>query len=322
MNNIMYNQNIKESFLSDFPLNTQSTYRRIFIRSMGVEEVLGKDLYDFTKHEIEEVLFDLNPLTPAVSQSNGRIISSYISWWIEKNKSQSINPLNTVGAEWFNKFIDKNKKLYYSYKDIKQIEDFCMNAQDAVIVRLYFEGVAGMDSAEIRNLSKNDIHSDINTLILRDANKTPRAYKVSHDCIKLVNDALAERTYMKRNGLMVEQENVRTFTDLVNNDYVIRNSITRTDLADEAVHSSVIYRRMKMISELMQLPYLTGKNVFRSGIIYYAWQILNEEGVLGKPQYEKIAERFQIKNWYSIKEYCTEEIIFKLYGEVAATISA
>ncbi len=325
MDQLMYNQSIKEEFLSDFPVNTQNTYRRIFIRSQVVEKVLDKDLYNFTRNEIEEILFDLNPLTSSVSQSNGRIISSYISWSINKKlKHSELHPLKSVDSEWFDKFVDKEKKLYFSYKEIVNIQKQCENAQDAVILRLYFEGVSGKDSSEIRNLTVDDIFADTNTLILRDDGKKPREYVVSPECISLVKEAASESTYLKRNGQMVEMDNVRQYTDLVDNKFVIRNSITRTEGFNDAVHSSVIYRRMNMISEILGLPYLTGKNVFRSGMIYEAWKIMEEYkiDILEKPHYEIIARKFGIKNWYSLKEYVNYETITKLYGEVAVTLSA
>jgi integrase len=320
----LYNEEVKEDFLSQkhFSEGTRVVYRRIFEKSRANEEVLNKDLYDFTRQEIEEVLHDLNPLTPPISQSNGRVISSYIIWWIDKNKLNKINPLEAVGAEWFDRFVDKTKKLYFSYKEIKRIVDLCENAQDAVILLSYFEDIGGKDGSEIRNLKITDLDEDLNTVILREKGKTPRVHVISDELKKLIISASKQKTYIKKDGKMIEIDNIRPDIDLVENEYVVRNSLTRTDSLNSPVHSSVIYRRMKTLSESFGFPYLTGKNVLRSGIIYFAWKLLQQEGALGKEQYEKIAEKFRLKNWYTLKDFCNYETIEKLYGEVAATISA
>lgn len=320
----LYNEEVKEQFLSQsqYSDGTRIVYRRIFERSRVNEEILGKDLYDFTRQEIEEVLHDLNPLTPPISQSNGRIISSYIIWWIDKNKLNKINPLEAVGAEWFDRFVDKTKKLYFSYKEIKRISDLCENAQDAVILRMYFEDIGGKDGSEIRNLKITDLNEDYNTLILREKGKSPRVHVISDELKRLIISASKQKTYIKKDGKMIEVDNIRQDIDLVENDYVIRNSMTRTDSLNGPVHSSVLYRRMKTLSESFGFPYLTGKNVMRSGIIYFAYQLLQQDGVLGKEQYEKIADKFRLKSWYTLKDFCNYETIERLYGEIAATISA
>lgn len=320
----LYNQEVKEEFLSQpqYSPGTREVYKRIFERSRVIEEMLNKDLHDFTRQEIEEVLHDLNPLTPPISQSNGRIISSYIIWWIGKEKLNRINPLEAVGAEWFDRFVDKTKKLYFSFREIKRICDICENAQDAAILRMYFEDIGGKDGSEIRNLKIKDLNEETNTLILRENGKTPRIHTISEELKNLIIAAAKQQIYIKKDGKMVESNTIRSDIDLVQNEFVIRNSITKTDSHNSPVHSSVLYRRMKTLSESFGLPYLTGKNVLRSGIIYYASQLLKKDGVLGKEQYENIAEKFRLRNWYTLKDFCNYETIEKLYGEIAATISA
>lgn len=320
----LYNPIVKEEFLSQdhFSIETRDIYRRIFVNSKDSETMLGKDLYDFTREEIEEVLHSLNPLTPAISASNGRIVSSYINWWITSNNLNKINPLNSVGASWFNKFVDKTKKIYFSYKEIKEIMDLSENAQDAVLVGMYFENISGKDGSEIRNLQIGDIDQEKNLVILREDGSSPRVQQISESLKKLMISAYKQNTYIKKNGEMIEVDNIRNYTDLVRNQYIIRNSITRTDSDNSAVHSSLIYRRLKILSESFGYPYLTGKNITRSAMIYYAYQLLQTDHVLGKEQYEKIANKFGLKNWYTLKDFCNLETINKLYNETAATYSA
>jgi integrase len=316
---LYFNENLKNEFLSMYPETTQHVYKRIFVKSASNEVRFGKDLFDFDLELIEDVLTDLDPLTPTVSQTNGRIVSAYITWAIDKGyKKNKINLLKSVEAEYFSKFVDKSKKIYFSYDEIMDAEKFCENAQDSVVIRLLFENVQGKEASEIRNLRNEDgmIDWDNNTLTLVDKDGSKRTVEVSDRAMYLIEEALAETTYYKRNGMMEERDNVREFTDLMDNNYVIRNSITKSKNVNGAVNEWVIYRRVTLIGELLSIPYFTTKNIVRSGMIYMAYQLLKKDGKLEKEQYVQIAERFRIKNWYTLKEYCNLEIIEGLYGDV------
>lgn len=325
--NVMFNEKIKQEFLNTYPSESQPVYKRIFVKSAVNESRFGKDLYDFDLELIEDLLTDLDPLTSSISQSNGRIISAYINWSIDKGyKKNKINLLKSVEADWFERFVDKTKKIYFSAEEIFMVEKFCENAQDRVVIRALFESISGKQGLEIRNLTDEDIDWDNKRVTLYDSpDRNPlysRTIEVSDICLEAFEDALKESTYYKRNGMMEEHDNVRGFTDLMDNNYVVRNSITRTDNYNGAVNEYVVYRRVSMIGELLAIPYFTSKNIFRSGMIYMGYQLLKKHGKLGKEQYLEIAERFRIKNWYSIKEYCNLETIESLYGETNEKINS
>ncbi|ARF70719.1 hypothetical protein B7C51_24920 (plasmid) [Paenibacillus larvae subsp. pulvifaciens] len=316
--NDLYNEKIKEEFLNIYDNEeTKNNYKRIFQISSYTEKATNKDIYDFNMKELESVLYDLDPLTKASSESNGRILTSYISWCISKGYKKGINILKTVDSDWFDKFVDKNKKIYWSYKEIKQIISRCENAQDAAPIRLLFSSVNGKGAAEIRNLKKQDIDSYNNTLRLTDYDGSQRIIKVEEDVIDLCIDALNEKEYVKRNGVMEYRQNVSNVNELFVNDYVFRNSQTRTTNENGPVQSSVIYRRINLIGETLSIPYFTSKNIFRSGMIYLGRKLLEKNGELGNDQYKEIAKEFKINNWYSLKDFVNYDNIYKLYGEIS-----
>jgi integrase len=312
-----YNSAVKESFLSEYMESTQSTYKRIFVNSFETEKALKKDLYDFSKEEIALVLTDMNPSTASSSESNGRMITAYINWCINNGLRNSINPLSAVNSDWFDQFVDKNIQLYFSEDTLNVYESSCQNAQDALCMRLIFEGVNGKQVSEIRNLKRQDVDFENKTLTLTDFDGSIRKIKVFSDkTLELIEEALEVKTYVKRNGLMVEHENVREYTDLANNNYVLRASITATKTLDKPVDKAVVYRRINMIEETLGIPYLNGKNIQRSGMIYMGKLLYESEGKLEKEEYLQIAERFQISKWFVIKEFCNIDSIRKLYGDV------
>jgi integrase len=316
----MFNKSIKEKFLNMYTNeDSKSAYARILNKSEPTEKALNKDLYDFTKEEIEDFLTDLAPLTIAISRSNGSVVASYIDWCINSGyKKSTINPLKMMDYEWFDKFVDKSVQIYFTEREITDIEQSCHNAQDAVIIRLYFEGVSGKDSCEIRFLHKNDVDFNNNVLRLRNEyGVISREITVEEKTIKLIREALGQKTYYKRNGQMEVHEKVKEYTDLVDNGYVLRNSITKTANYNGEVQSSVIYRRLKTISETSGIPFFTGKNILRSGVIYHAKDLLHD-GHFDYDKFAPIAKRYGINNIYSIKSYCNEEIVNDLYGKTEA----
>jgi site-specific recombinase XerD len=322
----LYNEEIKKEYLDTFGDKTAETYKRIFFRSGSLEEKLNKDMGEFNSSEVEKVMTELNPLTVSASRSNFSAIKSYITWAIENgHRSNNINPLTLVPKDWFKQFVDKNVMIYISKHELDQLTDEnhgCKNSQDGVLFQLLFEGV---DIHSICHLMKKDVDYDNNTLTLRDkeGNVIRENYEVSRDCIALLRKAAEEKEYYKRNMEAEILPNQSPITLLVDNDYVIRVGATRNSDPMGAVSPHVIYRRLSTISELFENPYLTSKNIYRSGQIFMGYELYKRDGVLDKDQYIEIAEHYQMPkvkngkyefyNWSSLKEWINMQNISKLY---------
>lgn len=310
----LYNEKIKNDFLNSGLISSQTikNYRRIFSRSSIMEKVLQKDLYDFTLEELEEFLYDLNPTTLDASNVNARIITTYLNWAIVEGYKKEENPLTLVSSKYFSKFVDETIKIYFTDYEINFIEDNCDNSQDAVIFALLFTGVGGKDMSELRNLKKQDVNFETGELLLTDSDGSTRIIIVNDYVLHLIRQALDQREYYKKNGQAEQADNIREFTTLIQSNYVLRNSNTNTDNVG-AVNSNTIYRRIKIISETVGIPYLNGKNVSRSGMIAMAKELLEEEKELGNKQYKKIAERFRVSSMYHLKTFCNIKTINELY---------
>jgi integrase len=183
-----------------------------------------------------------------------------------------------------------------------------VNAQDAIILRLFFEG---LDATEIINLKRQNINGNILTVI--DANSNTRKIKVDETCIDLINEALNETKYYKKNGEVdiLENSNFSNYVDLIKNDYVVRTGITKTNSYKQA-YIGTIYRRMKYINNWYGIP--SSKYIMRSGMLAMAKKLIEEEGKLGKDQYEKIAKRYKFKNMAQLRKIINEELINEIYN--------
>ncbi|MCM3161021.1 site-specific integrase [Metabacillus litoralis] len=291
----IFNEELKLKFLSEYESEkTRSIYNYLFLKSGDLEDVMNIDLSQFNLKQIEKLLKEIKPLTINVARSNGRIISAYINWAVKVGIRNNPNPLKEVGNEWFDQFVDKESKLYLSSEDIDGLEKQLVNAQDAVILYLIFEGVFGEALSELLNLSINDIDFDNNVLFLQDDFSNKRELKVTSQCIRIIRQAMSEKEYHGRNG---EGRTVK----LVDNEFIIRSADTRSTSPGKA-NRHLVYRRITTVSEHFDYPYLTAKSIQKSGMIKMGRDLFIKHGTLGKDQLYEIAKRFNV-NTIKVKEY-------------------
>lgn len=82
-------------------------------------------------------------------------------------------------------------------------------------------------------------------------------------------------------------------------------------------------RRLSVLSELYDMPYLRAKNITRSGMLWVAKQILDRDGILEKPQYIEIVDKFNIsfvtigkttmRSWVPLKQLINIENLNRIY---------
>lgn len=316
LTNFVYHAEFKDQFLATYDNETtRDDYRNTFRKISTLEQQKNKDFYDFSMDEIEQVLRHLTPKTNATAEKYGRTLSAYIEFAKNQNKI-AVNILETIKKNtWFHQFT-KEEKIYYTRDEILGILGRCENYNDTAIVKLLFAGVSGQECVYIRNLKKTDVHIETNQLTLTDEEGDQKSFTLTDDidCMAEVVEAMGEATYVKRNGFMLERENLLSETELFTNDYVFRNSNTNSENANKPIGISVINRRLKTIAETLGLSNLTARNIYRSGIIYEAFKLYCEHGQLTAQMYGDLAKKYGFSHWYSVSRFCTEEVILSLYG--------
>jgi hypothetical protein len=313
----LYNAVIKEKFISKYPPQSQTPYRNAFEKCRDFENQQGRDIYDFHLYEFELLFKQIeNPYLSRL-RTIGRIYTAYINWAITEGLlKHSKNPLAEVKTSWFEQFVRK-AKLFYTDVEILYIENLCKNKQDAVIIRLVFEGVLGQAAAEIRNLKITDVKPQ-NGMLLTDEDGSTREIDVSPRCIQLVEQAFHEKRYYKSNGEMKPTDNVRDYTDLLENEFVIRSSNTGKDKNIGAVDKFVLYRRISTIEKQLGLENFNIKNISRSGMLAFAVHLMKEHyktSELNLGILMDISERFKVNSYNSLRSFITNENVRKLYGD-------
>lgn len=328
-NNSLFNEDIKNEFLTNMIMTgtiseeTSKNYMRIFTITSKYEKELNKDLNQFTLKELERILFDFKANNRNTIESYARIISSYLNWSVSHRLSDK-NPLADLKPNDFEKYLT-NEEVYITDKQLRRYEDHCVNYQDAVIMRLLFMGVGGKQFSEIRNLKKQDVDREHKRLKLTNTLKaddnglpikfTERWIDIDDRTLYLIDGAINQKTYTKKNGEMDnKRNNIRPYTDLVNNDYVIRTSITKTENWHTPVDKFVIYRRIDTIAKSLGLEGFTCKFIQRSGMIYHANQLIQGEK-LSLDDLKIVADRFNITSYHNLKGFLTVENIRKTYPQ-------
>lgn len=331
IDNPLFNAQDKELFIKEMIDSgsisdvTAKSYYRILTNTATIEKQLKKDVSKFDLEELEKILFGFKANNRNTVESYARILSSYLNWSVERGLSKE-NPLANLKPDDFNKYLT-NQEEYFTEKQIRRWEERLENYQDAVILRLLYLGVSGRQLSEIRNLKIGDVDRENKRLKLTNTLKedenglptkfTERYLDIDVDdehTFDLIEGAFKINTYMKRNGEVSEGGESRSIgnLELVRNDFIVRSSITKTDNYSYPVDKFVIYRRVAMISEVFGINDLTTKLIQRSGMIYYANKLIQEEE-LTLDDMKIIADRFNIKSYHNLKGFLTVENIKKTY---------
>jgi len=119
---------------------------------------------------------------------------------------------------------------------------------------------------------------------------------------------------------MQERENIRNYTDLIYSEFVIRSSNTGKNKIVGAVDRNVIYRRISTIEKTYgdmnpsASERLNAKNISRSGMIFYAQDIMRFDNITLRSEIMKrVSKKFNISP-YILGEFITERNISRLYN--------
>jgi integrase len=313
----MYNEEVKTEFMNEYGEGTKKILSRIFKVSRLSEEDLGKDLYSFSREEIRRLGFLYMPKTEYSSKANIQWIHKYIDHCIDMGYKKGLNPLDSVDKEWKEQFVNKSIKKYWTKQEIQKIVNQRVNAQDACTIYLPFLGVRGVANSEILNLTKQDLDSFNNKLHLIDLNGKKRTITVDDLCVKICQQALKEDQYEKKNGNASKDTKSPT-ANLVENFYVIKSSVTRTDHMFEA-EKNIVHRRLANIADEIGEPHFSPMNILYSGMLSMANDLLQQRGKLDDDEYRQICEKFDIDADQSLQrlksEFLNIETIESLYGD-------
>ena len=292
---MFYNPDLKEKFLNQYSKDTARNYYYALRKSRELEEEKGKDLCNFNYEDLDELFYSFRVKSMTAIQSNASIIRKYLDFCIEQGYNETMINI----AEVFDSFLGKNiekyinkvadKKKILSYDEVWELCDMCVNAQDAVVFALLFEGVKGENLKELSNLRVDDVDFENKTLTVdRDGENV---LKISDRTMELIKEAINQEIYSKGNGGEFLSETVRSFEyPLYDSKYVIR--VAGRD-RDEEVQANTIISRIMKVRKWYGNEFVTATNMWLSGMIYELQKIKDTENRdLDIDDYRKVLRRF------------------------------
>lgn len=272
---VLYNRELKMEFAqSQYEESTVPILMFTFQKASEMEFNLNKDIYEFNREEIDELFLNFNCKTKQSIASKFSIIRYYLDFCISKGLVPSMFNIMSafVGDEYYDKYINKvaAETQYIDRKTLDDIIEFCANAQDAVIIKLRYEGLT---VEEMINLRIDDCKTNPITLRDNDGNIT-REFLAEDSTMELIEEAIEQPDYLKGNGEPKPTTKSPTMK-LKKTDYVLRLS---SRSVYEKIDRQVIAQRMRRIFELYDRPFLNVTNVWISGQIEMGKAILKETG--------------------------------------------
>lgn len=298
MNN--YDQELKERFIiRNTNKGTQKNYEFILRKAATSHEIiLKKGVYNFNMEELNSLIGSYSNRSIEMIASNVSCLRNYIAFAIQEGyTSTNINLLDGIGGKKFlEQFLDKNAgdNKYITFKQLIELENQCLNPQDAVIPELLFVGVKGENYHELRNLKITDISED--EIILPD-----RIIPISARTYDLIKDAIEQVDYYRGNGEDLGMSKSKSFK-IKKSEYVVRTGGSKK--SESEINCNTLISRVNRIKYYFNNPYLNITNIWVSGVIHFAKEIMKENNRdLEKEDYEKIGERFGYHptHWTTIK---------------------
>jgi integrase len=324
----LYNEPVKLEFLSQYKREgTIRAMKRIMHHSLSMEKRLNKDLGSFTNEEIDYFIRRiLQPTSVLSAKSNCNVLSLYLKFAQEKNM-RTDNPLD-VNSNEYAKYATENETDLISFSDMNDITMTVLaNANDALIIRLIFEGALGFELSEVANLKESDVDFDNSIITLHDDSEKKevkeRTLKVNRGTMELIRSAIKETVYKKQNGEMDDSNpRIKTEIELLESEYVLRPSTNRTSIGGNSplkCSRATLYSRIRVVREVDALKSVQAKwntkQIQRSGMLWQALKIVQKKGKLERKDYRVIAERFGIPfNWHD-RNVINIETIEKVYGK-------
>ncbi|MDD4779157.1 MAG: hypothetical protein PHT02_00940 [Tissierellia bacterium] len=297
----LYNRELKQRFMTTYEEGTQKSLIFIFNKSAQLEYSLGKDIFEFNREELDDLFLLFNSTSKQSVASRFSIIGKYIDFAIEQGFLKTgINLVkNLSGEEYYNKYISKiaERRKILDTKQFDNLEDFCVNDQDAAAIAIIREGARGRQEAEneleeLVNLKIEDCNFDTNEVILTRNNGKTRIIAVSDKTMEALKDANAQEIYIRKNGEIDDwtKEKKNNKMNLHKTGYIFKPT-AKSDFGQ--ITAKALVQRISMIKQLYGNPFITVTNLWLSGMAEYGRKIKTEKGrELEKEDYKEICRRF------------------------------
>ena len=287
----MYNNNIKEEYLSK--LNSVSEYmlRNLFSKSELYEDGKGKDICDFIEDEIIEFLHGLFSTSSVTLLSYVSMLRMYTQWCCDNNiNADHINHFDMITVDMVNSCVNKMimESKYITLEDLENVMEDIVNVCDKALIYALFYGICGENCVELTNITTNDINFTTQEIKLC----TGRTIKVPAKLCYLLGQSCNTYDYILTtasnfSSLPLDQTDETSFK---------RRANARFSTQERA--------RLRVVARLSKLRDYTGSialsidRLKNSGMIYHMKKTMEEKGI-SKDDIFNSSEMLEIQKYYN-----------------------
>lgn len=294
----------KINFIKDnkYKRSTSENVLRMFINYIfTTEEILGHDLYKFSKQEIRDLIGSINTSSIRIKKNIESLIANYINYSIERGLIPS-NINNAINIEYDEIKEVNEKKLINKYVSMDECYDICAGAisgknqtgeglthQDTIVLLL---ARYSLSSEEIINLSIEDIDRENMRLIIRSENNDIiRFVSIDNRLLNELDKAIETNEYNRG----------KATRKYYSNGMVVKPSSGNSII----VSYLVIRNRLSSVVKTSNKPYLVFKDLVKSYQIDFLVDIYNEKGYVENEDFKMAltsCARAANSSYFALKE--------------------
>lgn len=308
MENVFKNQNnVKEEFLQTKSSGTAKSNESVLNVVDEYEFLINKSIYDMNMPELKGLISQFKNSSINVIETNISILRSYVDFCIKKGLVYHMeNRLTFFSKDDLEEFVSQQAIdfRYITREQLKEYQNNLYNVQDKLIIALPYFGARGRTQEdgtleEVINLTvdSNSENVKYNILQLVKNNGEFREIIVPQELMNLILKVLDEDCYVDNNGMITKNERFGNRSIKVNR---IKNTVFRVPGKDKFQYfeSNLINSRMNRIQEWVNNEYITITNLYYSGMISMAKEILEKGEEI---DYDTICEQFDYNKDYLFK---------------------
>ena len=292
----MYNEDAKKDFEQNYESVTcENFFKMLFNKVEPYENLYEKDVCNFVKSEIIEMLRSFASSSIGTLRMTVSILRTYTQWSCDNQQSiDNINHYDEIKTEdiigCVNTTVLKSKII--SKEQLDNHMKYLINPCDRALLLGLFEGLSGRECNELYNLYKEDMDVKESTVYLKE---TDRTVKVSRE---FINYALQS----------IDMYEYNLLTDGGDRDIHLRKTDrsvfkARTNASVDTIEGfgRRIQNKLRIIRQYLDIPALSTVTLVNSGIIHYTKLKAKELGlepmeVIGGEHFEEIALKYNLSN--------------------------
>lgn len=293
---------------------TIHTYWNLFKeRILPVELDYGKDLYEFSKDEIEQMMLSNTTSSKRVKNSIGTLASLYIDWAIKIKKFKNgINPFEELN---FQELLKVNKKVlkdeYISWDEMFNMAERAkikgMSYQDICVLLLSRAGLYGKDGLYLKELRVSNIKQDVDKIMIMDeeTGEIITQIPVLDDRIyEWIWKAIQEYSFITKvkNTTDMHEGEMREVILYERDSRVLKSRNEDMD----TINSTMIFGARQEFFDINGMKSLGGKKLVKCAKIDLLDTIAKETGCLTIEDFKKVQKVFEPNStesaYYKLKE--------------------